>query len=266
MATGNSKMIAVTGSGWSRGLENVLRGELRNWFATRRWWTQAIIWAASINLIYLMVAISMPADQKTLDSTFMIFNIFMGLAGAIGVSIVMQSAVVGEKRSGTAAWVLSKPVSRMAFILAKLIANTIGIAVVMVLIQGFIAYLITALAVGVTLPVPAFIAGLGVHMVNILFYLCLTLLLGVVFEHSAPVIGIPLAVLFSQNFIMQINPVLVSYLPWSLAVPVSDTAPSVAMSVMTGVPVVSFMPLYTALAAEVVFVALALWIFQKQEL
>ena len=78
-----------------------------------------------------------------MDTTLMLFNIFMGLAGAIGVSILMQTAVVGEKRSGTAAWVLSKPVSRVAFIIAKLIANSTGIVVTLVLAQGLIAYLIS---------------------------------------------------------------------------------------------------------------------------
>ncbi len=267
MATGNSKMIPVLGAGWSRGLENVLSGELGRWFKTRRWWAQIIIWTLSINLIYFFVAISVPKSETSLDNSVMIFNIFLGLVGAIGVSIVMQSAVVGEKRSGTAAWVLSKPVSRAAFILSKLLANLLGLVVTMILVQGVIAYLITTFIVGITLSVPAFLAALGVHAVNLLFYLTLTLLMGVLFEQTAPVIGIPLAVLFGQNIIMSFYPPLARFVPWTLAIPVGGNAyPSIAMNVMTGAPVPSFLPLWIALAASAVFLGISLLVFQKQEL
>ena len=267
MAAGNSKMIPVIGSGWQRGLNNVLSGELRGWFATRRWWVQILIWTASVNLIYFIVAISTPKERINLDTTLLLFHIFMGLAGPIGISIVMQSAVVGEKRSGTAAWVLSKPVSRTAFILSKLIANTVGIAVTMVLSQGLIAYLITALMLGHVLPVPSFLAALGIHLANVFFYLTLTLLMGVLFDQTAPVIGIPLAVLFAQNILMSFFPVLVRFVPWTLAIPVGgDQYPSIAMNLMTGAAVPSYSPLFISLAAAVVFVIIALWVFEKQEL
>ncbi len=127
----------------------------------------------------------MTAKDQGFDVT-VIFSIFMGLAGPIGVTIVMQNAVIGEKRSGTAAWILSKPVSRQSFILSKFIANTLGIAVTMVLAQGLIAYLITGLVVGQWVPPLDFLAALGALFVNILFYLTLTLMLGVLFEHPAP--------------------------------------------------------------------------------
>lgn len=267
MATGNSKMLPVVGSGWQRGLANVLSGELRNWFATRRWWVQVLIWTACVNLIFFIVAVTTPKARLNFETTLMLFNIFMGLTGPIGVSIVMQSAVVGEKRAGTAAWVLSKPVSRVGFLLAKLIANTTGIAVTLVLSQGIIAYLITTVLIGTTLPVPGFLAALAIHMANIFFYLTLTLLMGVVSAHNAPVIGVPLALLFAQNILMSFFPVLARFLPWTLAIPVNgDKTPSIAMELMTGGFVPSYLPLYTTLAASVLFVVLALWIFEKQEL
>jgi hypothetical protein len=37
------------------------------------------------------------------------------------------------------------------------------------------------------------------------------------------------------------------------------------MNLMAGIAVPSFMPLYVALGAIVLFVCLALWVFQKQE-
>ena len=266
MSIGNNSMTPVLGAGWSRGLGNVLRGELKSWFATRRWWVQIIIWAASVNLIYFIVALTTPKSRASMDTTLMLFNIFMGLAGPIGVSILMQTVVVGEKRSGTAAWVLSKPVSRVAFIVAKLIANGTGIIVTMILAQGLIASLISTFMLGFPLSVPAFLAALSVHFVNVLFYLTLTLMLGTIFEHTGPVIGISIAFLFVQNISMSFFPVLARFVPWTLAIPANGAAnPSIAMNLMTGTEVPSFMPLYVALLAITVFIVLALWIFQKQE-
>jgi ABC-2 type transport system permease protein len=260
-------MIPVIGAGWSRGLSNVLRGELKSWFCTRRWWVRIIIWAACINLIFFIVALTTPKNRATMDTTLMLFNIFMGLAGPIGISIIMQTAVMGEKRSGTAAWVLSKPVSRVAFLAAKLIANSIGIAVTMILAQGLIAYLISTLMLKFSLPIPAFVAALGVHLVNILFYLTLTLMLGTIFEQTGPVIGIPIAFLFVQNISMSFFPSLARIVPWTLAIPANgDANPSIAMNLMTGIKVPSYLPFYVTLIAIALFIGLALWIFQKQEL
>jgi ABC-2 type transport system permease protein len=265
MAVGNSKMQLETGTGWTRGLNNMLRGELRAWFRTRRWWTQIIIWAAVINFIFLMVALS-PSDAP-FSEQIMIFNIFLGIAGPIGASILMQGAVVGEKRSGTAAWVLSKPISRISFIISKLISNTVGLLVTMILAQGLIAYLISAFVLGVALPPAGFIAGLGVHLVHILFYVSLTLMLGAIFDHTAPVIGIPLAFLFSQQFLPSLYPPLAKVLPWVLAMPPNNsTDNSIAGAIMTGAPIPSLVALFAALVSIGIFIFVALWVFRKQEL
>jgi ABC-2 type transport system permease protein len=202
----------------------------------------------------------------TLES-LMIFSIFMGLAGPVGVSIMMQGAVVGEKRSGTAAWILSKPASRTSFILSKLLGNTVGVAMTMVLAQGIIAYVIAGVVLGVWLSVPGLLAGLGVHLVNIFFYLTLTLMLGAMFSQIAPVIGIPLAFLFGQNQIASFYPAVLKVLPWTLAIPPNGTSEqSVAGALITGTAVPPLLPLYTTLAASAVFVTVALWVFRRQEL
>ena len=264
-STGNTRMILLSGSAWNRGLNNVLQAELHHWFGTRMWLWQILIWAAAINFIYLMVALT--GDDIPVAEGLMLFNIFLGLSGPIGVSIIMQSSVVGEKRSGTAAWVLSKPVSRTAFIVSKLIANSLGVAITMVLAQGLIAYLITGLILNEWLAILPFLAGLGVQFVNILFYLTLTLMLGTIFEHGAPVIGIPLAFLFFQQYLIGFYPPLANLLPWTLAVPPNNSqAPSVAMAVMSSVPPASYLPLILTLVFSVVFVVIGLLVFRRKEL
>jgi ABC-type transport system involved in multi-copper enzyme maturation permease subunit len=58
----------------------------------------------------------------------------------------MQDAVVGEKKDGTAAWVLSKPLTRPAFILSKIIANSVGILLTLVVVPCMVAYTILSIA------------------------------------------------------------------------------------------------------------------------
>jgi ABC-type transport system involved in multi-copper enzyme maturation permease subunit len=268
MAAGNSALVMETGSGWSRGLNNLLRAELGQWFGTNQWWVQILIWASASNLIYLMASLSIQgADSPGIA----IFNIMLGIAGPIGVTIIMQNVIGGERRQGTAAWILSKPVARESFILSKLIGNALGITVTMVIAQGVIAYLITGLLVHVWLPVPGFIAGLFAQWANIWFYLTMTVMLGALFEHPAPVVGIPMAVLFSQNFLAntlaQKFPTLASAMPWFIgAPPGGEMNNSVATSLMMGQTPPTLLPVYFALAAGVVFVVVALWSFRRQEL
>ena len=69
-----------------------------------------------------------------------VFFAVAGMALPIGAIIMGQEEVLDEKQSGTAAWILSKPVSRVAFILAKVTANAIGILIIMVLLEGALAY------------------------------------------------------------------------------------------------------------------------------
>lgn len=253
-----------TGSSWKRGLDNLLRAEFGRWFKTKMWWIQILIWAALINLLVFFMAVvdsGVPAPEL-----LMIFNIFLGLFGAVGVCIIMQGTIVGEKSSGTAAWVLSKPASRPAFLFAKLLANSAGIAVTIILAQGLIAYLIITLTAEISMGPLAYLGGLGVHLVNFLFYITLTLMLGTLFSHRAPVIGIPLVFLFVQQMILGIVPALVYVLPWTLTVPMNeDQFPSIAVAVMTGTEPLTYVPLAVTFCASVVFTVVAVWAFNRQE-
>jgi ABC-2 type transport system permease protein len=260
---GNSMMVPVTGVGWQRGLANLWNGEVTRWFRTRTWWVQILIWASCTNLIYFFAAFS-TRNEPSFEG-IVIFFIMLALAGPIGACIIMQMEVVGETRAGTAAWILSKPVSRQSFILSKLFGNMLGLGVTMILAQGVIAYLITGLVLDSWLPPVGFAAAMGVCFVNVLFYMTLTLMCGTIFDHPAPVIGIPMAVLFVQNFIGNSAPKLAQYLPWSLVVPLG-AGRSPAMALATGEPVGSLTTLYTTLLLSLLWVVIALVVFRRQEL
>jgi ABC-2 type transport system permease protein len=194
-----------------------------------------------------------------------LYTLFSGMFPTIAVIIILQDAIVGEKESGTAAWVLSKPVSRSAFILAKLIAHTSGVLVTMVLFPGIVAFLQLSLAGGQLSPFN-FLLGMGVLGLNMLFYLTLTLMLGTLFDHRAAVIGIPLALAFGQQMILGLAPFLVQVLPWIMIVPFGEIELPIAAALIRGRPPPTLTPLYSISISIVIFIAVSLWRFEKEEL
>jgi len=265
MTTGNSNMILETESGWSRGLNNVLSAEFDRWFGTRTWWVQILIWTLVANGILLILLVS--EDMPNIFDVVMMFTIFLGIGAPVGVCIIMQEALVGEKQTGTAAWVLSKPVSRVAFIFSKLVGNTTGIAITMVLVPGVVCYLIMATLGNRTLPLPGFLAGLGVVFVYAFFYITLTLMLGAIFNHRGPVIGIPLAFAFVQQWIPGLLPVTARLIPWVLMVPLNGSnEQSIAATLMTGGQPSTWLPVISTLVASLVFLVVTFLVFDRQEL
>lgn len=264
MTTGNSVFQLKEGSGWSRGLDNLLDAELGHWFRTKKWWVQIIIWAALVNMILFFIVLS--GDGTGSRELALTFTVLLSTFAIFGVCILMQGAMVGEKQSGTAAWVLSKPVARPSFVLAKLLANTVGIAVTIVLIQGLIAYGIITWGSGTALPPLRFLGGLGVILVHLFFYITLTLMLGTIFSRRGPIIAIPLVFLLVEELILGVFPVLAYVLPWTLSIPLDNSRyQSVATALITSTEPLTYLPLATTLGASVLFVVAALWIFERLE-
>lgn len=93
---GNETFELVSERGWRRGLGNMLRNELGHWWATRMWWVQSLIWVVMIGFLLGAILFSSPTTPPG-DEVAILFSIFAGLFPAVGVVIIMQSAVVGEK-------------------------------------------------------------------------------------------------------------------------------------------------------------------------
>ncbi len=274
MTLGDAGLRHVEGAGWRRGLGNHLKAELRRWFRSRKWWTHILVFALAINVFLIVLTSDLPGESDPYREIIAWFNGLLGVVGAIGVVILMQGAIVGEKRLGTAAWVLSKPISRPAYLFAKMMGNAIGITVTILLAQGLIGYAIIYAGYG-TAPSPlAFLTALATHTVNLLFYFTLTLMLGAIFNVWGPVIAIPLAFLILDEFVVALAPpalldVLMKTLPYGLATGYGDAAPSdapsIAMSIMLGEQPFSLVPIISTLLFSALFVAVGVWVFRRQE-
>ncbi|HSB65319.1 MAG TPA: hypothetical protein VLD65_02000, partial [Anaerolineales bacterium] len=117
-ANATLQLQRVEEKGWKRGLGNLLQGEYSAWFKSSRWWKHLILWFAIINgMMGIMIYATARAAKDGNDGPpmFLMYGLFGGMFVAFGVMIIMQQVLVREKYSGTAAWVLSKPVTRTAF-------------------------------------------------------------------------------------------------------------------------------------------------------
>lgn len=191
-----------------------------------------------------------------------VFCSLLSLFSGVGVVIAVQGAVVGEKQSGTAEWVLSKPVSRTAFILPKFIANAVGFLVMVILPQGLCGYLVISLGKGSWISLPGYIAGLALVFLSLVFYLALTIMLGTLFNNRAAVVGIPIVFLLAESFLEKV-PGLKRVLPGLLVGNAGEG--NLALASMKGEPVGPLLPVFTTAFLMALFMATAVWLFKRQE-
>jgi ABC-2 type transport system permease protein len=262
--SGNSDFEMVSERGWQRGLGNLIDNESARWWKTRMWWVQSLIWVGMIG--FMLGTILFGAPDFKLEDGVMIYGVFAGMFPAVAVVIIMQGALVGEKKDGTAAWVLSKPASRPAFMLSKLVANSLGVLVTMVVLPGVVAYVLFFIRLKNALDPLAFLAALGILFLNLLFYLTLTLMLGSLFNGRGPVIGIGLAFLFLQQYLVGLLPALRYVLPWTLVVPLNNQTEAIVPALLSGQPIYSYLPILAVAVECILFVLISLWRFNREEL
>jgi ABC-2 type transport system permease protein len=247
------------------GFGNMLRKELGQWWGTRTWLIQLVIWLVILNGISTIVTVEALRSSESgpagalpeILSTFFGVGIF---ALAIGTATTAQSAIVGEKQSGTAAWVLSKPASRSAFVLAKAVGYAVNLGVAAVLIPSVIFFLELRLLFSLPVGLAGFAAGVGLVWLSQLFYLMLALMLGTLFNGRGPIIAIPITVLmigFAFQGLIPMPIMLVS--PWPLE--------QIASGLATGTPLPAEwpMPVIATTVYSVGMLAVALIRFAREE-
>lgn len=246
-----------------KGFGNVFRKELSAWTGTRTWWVQPLVWLAVLVgplllPLYLMRDVFAAQTNGTLPTALEMFFTFAAFAPAVGAVLLLHGSVIGERQLGTAAWVLSKPVGRSAFLLAKLAANAAALLIVALLVPGAVAYALVSLESGAPLPVGWFLGGLGLAAVAVLFYLCVALSLGVLVRGRGVVLAVSLALLLGGDLVLGVAPGLASVTPWVLG--------RFAAAVGQGAPLPSALPPLATLAWCLLFLAVGLWRFGREDL
>ena len=259
-----------------RGFSNLFRKENRAWWGTRRWWINALLWTGLLGgLTAIMLFVSGEEVNEATEAEIaqagglLAYILLLGLniffefgvpVLAIGTVILAQDLIIGEKQSGVAEWLLSKPVTRRAYVLAKLAANALGVFPLLVGLPSVVAYGMLSLRMGAPFPVAPFLSAVGIMTVHTLFYLTLTLMLGTIFNNRGPILGIALASVLGGGMLGGfINP-LFYVTPWML--------PKVAWLTATGQAIPADMGIASLVATalwSVVFIFVAFAKFEKME-
>ena len=268
MVASTAALKPVTEQGWRCGLPNLFAKEAYTWLRTRYGLIHLVLWVLIINGL-MAIIISTAGEDLEAGETVVSASIdpFVGITAwftSIGVAIVAMSAIVGEKRSGTATWVLSAPVSRPAFMLSKLLMIGIGSVATMTVIPGLLAFLefsyIPAAADSGDVAFLPWIGAVGAMSLSVLFYLALTLFLGTLFNSRGAVVGIAVGLFFAGMFLVSTLPDAVSSLtPWALLDPLAMELADETKSVD------SIVPVFATLAWIAIFTTASIWRFQREE-
>lgn len=263
----NAEFQLVTGNGRFRGFNNLLQRENQNWWPLRRALTRTLLWVLLLNGILALSLFVFPSltdpDGNPLmdeDPLQMSSQLFTGLAAvglAIGVIVAMQDTIIQEVQVGTAAWVLSKPVSHTAFVAAKLVANVVGLLLLMVLPSALVAYGLFWLYEPGAYTWLNFAGMMAVVTLHALFYLSLTLLMGTLTTRRGVLLAVTLGSLLGGGMV----PIkaLVQISPWQLQ--------QVGLMVLFDMPLDSLA--WTMIGATavwcIIFLVTAVWRFERSE-
>jgi ABC-2 type transport system permease protein len=261
MITNTVSLVPSRARGWRLGLANMLGKENAAWWRTRRWWIQCLVALFFLNFL-MMLNLKGGGINNAVTSFLMI----AGIVAPMAAIILGQDAIQGERLSGTAAWVLSKPLRRPAFILAKLITYAVGFLVTWFILPGAVAYLELVVFARVQLPLPGFVGMLGLAYLNLLFYLTLALMLTTMFQGRGPVLGITIFLVWA-HMITPLGVLLKDVMPWRLVNDLGKNGafPFLGKYIWQGDPLPTVTPIIITAAWCVLFVGVALWRFRREE-
>ena len=268
-ATTSDQFQLINEKGWKRGLGNLLHGEYSAWFKSSRWWKHLLIWFAIINVMMAIMVIASAEEAKKGNGgppLLLMYGVFGGLFVSFGVMIIMQQVLVREKNSGTAAWVLSKPVTRTAFVVSRLVINSIAILLTAVIVPGVIVYITLGLLSDLGWLSPfGFTAALVMVSLNMFYWIALVLMMGTLSDSSSVVIAVPITLFFTFSYGPGLLPWLIYVSPLSLLFSPTAQIQPLTVSFITGGPVFSWLPLIATLVSCVIFIVVAIWRFNRQQ-
>lgn len=246
------------------GFRNLVDKENREWTSGWSWLVHGVAWLLLVAGLPLVVGFiraqgNNPA-QDVNEIGALLYFVMGSVATVIAVVAKTQSAIIGEKQSGTAAWVLSKPTSRKAFVLAKLAVHLRWLLLLTLGVPGVVFYAIMPAISGLPIPILPFLGGLGILALGLLFYLTLSLLLGAVFGSRGPVAALVFGFFVGGVMLSQYAEWMTAAFPWLFW---ESAYYLVAES--REIPAIGVSAIVLTAAWCVALAAAALWSFQRSE-
>ena len=252
------------------GFSGYVWGEMLPWLGWRGL-VRVAVWTGLVNLVlYLDVVTNWDIGWVTLESLDEAVDL-VWLFAALGAIVVTVGPVVAERRRGTAGWVVSKPVSRGTYIVGKVVAHSLGVAVSMVFIPGLVVYQWlpgAEHARGFAPPTPPlgrYLIALGVIALLTTFLVALVVMLGTLLKRRGPVTGIS----FFLLIFVFVPPSVFSwskYLPGMLINWERPTGLTPLADYVFGRPLGPTEALWTTVLAIAAFTGIAVTLFRRAEL
>ena len=272
----NLDLQKVNEWGGLRGFSNLFRKDSRVWWGTHRWWINALLWTVLLcGMMAIMLFVSneevknASASEIAQAGGLITYILLLGLnvffefgvpVLAIGTIILVQGLIIDEKQNGVVEWLLSKPVTRCAYVLAKVSANVLGVFLLLVGLPSVVAFGMLSLYMDALFPLAPFLPAVGIMALHTFFYLTLTLMLGTIFNNRGPILGIALASVLGGGMLGGFIKPLLYVTPWML--------PKVALLTATGQAITAEMGIASLVATvlwSVVFIFVAFAKFEKME-
>ena len=256
-------LIATKATGWSTGFGNLLNKELDSWWRTRRWLVHLLLWLAVIAGFILLISLEsrhQTTPARGLDEVMNVFFQAGGFFALIGAVLVTQGSIVGERSYGTAAWVLTKPTTRKAFVLSKFVGITGTFLLLSLVVPAIVTLVVCRLVWGLLPGLNHFAEAVGILALHQTFYIALTLMLGTFFQSRGPVGGLALGFWVAGNILPNfVPPWVTTAMPWSLA----RSASQIALWRPVGLPL--WIPAAISAALILLMLLAALWRFEREE-
>ncbi len=211
-----------------------------------------IIKALAGSQVQLGMLIPTPTKADAVDQ----FLKNIGQFGALAAILLAMGSVAGEKDRGTAAFVLTKPASRAAYLSSKLVAIALNLLVATA-IAGVLAYYYTAVLFE-ALPVAGYAVMCLVLWLSLVVYAALTFLGSTLTSSTAAGAGVGIVFLVVTGIVSAL-PTVGQYTPEALAVPARAAALGIAAPDPLG-------PVIANVAMIVGALVLAWLSFRRQEL
>jgi ABC-2 type transport system permease protein len=237
-----------------------LRKEMKRHWSLRSILVQSAIWFFLLNLV---LALMLEVETNSIALGVTTFTFMVSMLAPFGIVLLTSGAIINEVKAGTAAWILSKPVSRPAFVISKLISIGVGFLVIVIILQGAIAFAQISMYQGTPLPVGNFIGALMFLTLNITFYFTLTIMLSTMFTKRVPVIGIPVALIIIQIFTLTLLGEVAAWLPYLFPGMLNEIA--IALILDSAAPSQWLLSVFMTLALSSLFIYLAIWSFNRKE-
>jgi ABC-2 type transport system permease protein len=180
----------------------------------------------------------------------------MGQFGVLIAILVTMGSVAAEKERGTAAFVLTKPITRGAFVAAKVVA--IGALLALAVgVAGLLCWVYTTILFE-PLPVAGFAGAVALVWLSLAVFAALTFLASVVTRSAVVAGGVGFGLVLVLG-ILSALPGIGPYLPTSLWGAADVLALGTAPDPLLG-------PVLVNVALVAIAVGLAWWSFRRQEL